>query len=125
MKIITLVLLTILLSACGGEDSSSSTTHDAKVYTFTGQTQCNNDGKTKDEAMMSLIENGIDVLQTECGHQSGVLTSDVCGGSTSYFYAFTIRSVNLEHAEEINYFSLDNLVDEENGVDYQLYECGS
>ena len=117
MKIIFVLMLSLLLSC-----SNSTEKETAQVYIHNGAVQCESSGLSKEETAQRLIDNGIDVLKSECGRLTGVAFAAVCGGATGGINLHTIVSQNLLDAQRLGYKSIADLAqDSEPG--FIVTEC--
>ena len=122
MKIGCYLVLTVLISACGGESSSPE---NVVVVKSSETIQCEGGGFTLQEIGTPLSEAGINVLQSRCGYLKGVANADVCGAPTLDVYLFTIPRSSLDTAEAMGYMlgsDEDDPGDDE--IAYGVSECG-
>ncbi len=116
MKKVVFFICGVLLSGC--EDNST----DEMVYISNNSIQCEYQGDLPEVTANILVEAGIDVLESNCGHVTGGLVLSVCGAGTTGINIHTIRSVNIDDAEKLGFH---NLLELENEYDegYQIVEC--
>lgn len=130
LKTIATFLLISLTVACNNNDNNTPSRTAANieedntiVYIMKGSTQCHDDGIKPEESTQTLINAGIDVIQSYCGHLTGIVYLSVCGGGTGEIIAHEIRTVNLPHAIEQGYEEIDTLIDEETMTGYEIDKC--
>ena len=132
MKIKIMSLLIFALAGCSSDNTNSpadiaeevdAPQENIIVYISKGSTQCNNDGLSEEASTQSLVDVGIDVLETYCGRTTELDFPTVCGAGTGEIIAHEIREVNLESAIEEGYQDIESLIDEENMLSYEINEC--
>jgi hypothetical protein len=117
---------TLLLVACRENSVTpevSVTPDDLLVYADREVRQCESDGVSLEASAQTLINAGIDVLQSTCGFRTGVEFPAVCGGATADIVVHEIRSVNLLDAEQLGFQEISTLIDAAAGTSYQLVDC--
>jgi len=92
------------------------------VYINDGAIQCESQGMSELETAQTLIDNGIDVLRSQCGFQSDIAVVAVCGAGDVNINLHTINSQNLSDAQALGFESVSTL---KNDVDrgYVLIDC--
>ena len=133
MKKITLLLLTAAtcatLGACGGESaedplrSERVSSGDVLVYESRQAIQCITRGLTTQASAQKLINGGIDVLESNCGMNTGVVFAAACGYGTGDILIHKIRSSNLADAEQRGFSSVDTLRGPVVGIGYLKVDC--
>lgn len=111
----------LMLVGCGGNSSNDSADHDL-VYISDNSIQCEYQGDPPEITANILIEAGIDVLESSCGHLTGISAPTVCGGSSTGINLHKIRQENVDDASTLGFRSVSEI---ENEVDkgYQIVEC--
>ncbi len=117
MKIIFVFMFSLLLSCTSPTEKET-----AQVYMNKGAVQCESSGLSKEESAQRLIDNGIDVLKSECGQLTGVAFATVCGGATGDINLHTIVSQNLLDAERLGYESIADLA-QDSALGFIVIEC--
>ncbi len=112
----------LFLAACT-DDSSSPTVGNILVYIDKGALQCETSGISAEESAQVLINAGIDVLESTCGFQTGLVFPDICGGETGALVVHDIRFENLPDAEQLGYANVSSLIDLSRGLAFQLVDC--
>ena len=126
----TIYIGALVLAACGG-DSSAPVARNVPgpgnifVYADREAVQCESDGISPEASAQTLIDAGIDVLQSTCGARTGVVFPTVCGGGTPDILIHEIRSANQPDAEQLGFHEISALVDEAAGTSYELVACTS
>ena len=133
MKKITLLLLTAAtcatLGACGGESaedplrSERVSSGDVLVYESRQAIQCTTRGLTTQESAQKLVNGGIDVLESNCGVNTGLAFATVCGNGTGDILIHKIRSSNLADAEQRGFSSVATLSNPTTGIGYAKVDC--
>ncbi len=118
----SLYVCVILFVACTS-DEDAATPGDVLVYADRGSRQCESGGISPEESAQTLIDAGIDVLQSNCGIRTGVFFPAVCGGGTGEIVVHKIRGVNLIAAEQLGFQPISVLVDPAEGTSYRLVDC--
>ena len=113
----------LLLAACDGDGGGFAAPGDGLVFQDRGSIQCQSDGMTPEESAQTLIDAGIDVLNSTCGYRTGVAFPSVCGAPTGEILVHQIRGVNIEHAVQLGFADIETLVDPEKGTGYELIDC--
>lgn len=108
LKVSTL-LLSILSTACGlGEDDNLEW-----VYIDNGAIQCEFTGWSEKETAQTLIDNGIDVVNSSCGYLTGVGIADLCGLGDTNINLHRINRQNIPDARKLGYEPVSSLVRED------------
>jgi len=133
MKKITLLLLTAAtcatLGACGGDSSEDPlrgekvSSGDVLVYESRQAIQCTSRGLTTQASAQKLVNGGIDVLESNCGVNTGLVFAAVCGNGTGDILIHKIRRVNLADAEQLGFSSVDTLRNPATGIGYAKVDC--
>ncbi|VUD46233.1 hypothetical protein TDB9533_00782 [Thalassocella blandensis] len=129
MKKIKVSILTVLLAGCGGESTNESPEEFAKkgvvenewVFISDSSVQCGYEGESPEETQKLLLEAGIDVLESTCGHRTEAVPA-VCGGVTTQINLHSIRTENVIDANNLGFTSVSDL---ENSIDdgYLIVDC--
>ena len=123
MKNTLWILLSItLFSGCAGQGDSSITAPDeyAIVYKSTEAIQCQFEGNPPETTAQELIDNGIDVLGSECGFITGTEVPSVCGIGDLSINIHTIHVQNLDIAIDLGFTDVASLPEEQG---YEITEC--
>jgi hypothetical protein len=134
MQKVTASLLTALtcatLGACGGGESADDPMKEIRapsdnvlVYESRQSLQCGTRGLTTQQSAQKLVNGGIDVLESNCGVQTGVAFVTVCGAGTGEILIHKIRQSNLEDAERLGFGPVADLVDPAAGTNYAKVDC--
>jgi len=133
MKKITFLLLTAAtcatLGACGGESaedplrSERVSSGDVLVYESRQAIQCTTRGLTTQASAQKLVNGGIDVLESNCGVNTNLVFTAVCGAGTGDILIHKIRSSNLAVAEQRGFSSVDTLRNPTTGIGYVKVDC--
>jgi hypothetical protein len=134
MKTITLLLLTAAtcatLGACGGGESTKDplrservTAGNILVYESRQAIQCESRGLTTQASAQKLVNGGIDVLESNCGVNTGMVYAAVCGNGNGDILIHKIRSANLADAEQRGFNSVDELRNPTVGIGYAKVDC--
>lgn len=119
------LLITALLSVSACSNESGDTLADSMlVYESKQAVQCESRGIPLAESANRLVEGGVDVLESHCGQETGVAYTTVCGGATTAINLHRINSVNLATANALGFTSVDELVDVDQGIGYEIVDCG-
>lgn len=121
-EIIFLICL-IAIPGCGGEKHEHVSTNTIFVYTSNRAIQCGSDGLSIGNTANMLIETGVDVLVSHCGITTGLDIPSVCGAGTSSINIHEIYVQNIVDAEILEFYPVDNLVNRELGLDYEVVSC--
>lgn len=113
-----------LLVACNG-GSDATAPGSILIYADRDARQCESDGISPEASAQTLIEAGIDVLNSTCGIRTGVAFPTMCGAGTGDIVVHEIRDVNLPDAEKLGLRLITTLSDEVAGTGYQLKDCAS
>lgn len=112
---IAITTLATLLSACGGDESSSGSSlkliepNQAKVFKSDNSIQCEEGGRIPLEEMrQELAKAGIDVICAQEAHD-GFGRPAVCGAGTGNINVYVIHSSNIPDAEALGYRSVAEL----------------
>ena len=114
----------LLLVACNG-DSDATAPGGILIYADREARQCESDGISPEASARTLIEAGIDVLNSTCGIRTGVAFPAMCGAGTGGIVVHEIRGVNLPDAEQLGFRLIITLSDEAAGTGYQLEDCAN
>jgi hypothetical protein len=114
MKNLLSSILILLLGLIGCGDSSNCDYE--TIYINTMAIQCGSGGFTIDETAEWLRDQGVDVFDSFCGHNSDVRYPMVCGAGTSAINIHVIRSCDLDAAIEIGFKPFES-------ISYELREC--
>lgn len=114
-----LIIVLISLISCGGSDSSGFVT----VYKSTGAIQCESSGVSFEDSAQVLIENGIDVIESNCGFLTNLSVPTVCGAGTTGINLHQISRTSLQDVENLGYTDVSTLANETTGSGYQVVEC--
>ena len=123
--------MTIRLAACfgaafligcsdGGEGAGPGNT---LVFADRQARQCESDGITVEASALVLINAGIDVIESTCGHRTGVAFPAVCGGPTSDILIHEMRTVNVGDAAALGFADVSTLVNAAAGTGYVALDC--
>ena len=133
MPKITLLLLTAatcaMLGACGGETTEGKsptekiTSGDVLVFESRQAIQCGSRGLTTQQSAQKLVNGGIDVLESNCGVNTGVAFATLCGLGTGDILIHKIRRVNLADAEQLGFSSVATLQNPAAGIGYAKVDC--
>lgn len=132
-------MFVVVLGGCGGNSSNDSVNESESLYDSNlagkdGQVdgvlvyindsaiQCEYAGDSPEVTANTLIEAGIDVLESDCGYISGLVTPAVCGIDTDGINIHKIRSVNLGDAEALG-FSPVSTLETESGIGFEVIDC--
>ncbi len=110
MRNICLSVIALLLFACGG-DGTENADDRVIVYMDDSAVQCEFDGFPPQETAQTLIDAGIDVLESSCGYINGVDVPALCGIGDTSINVHTIRQENLSDAQALGYTPVDELID--------------
>jgi hypothetical protein len=66
---------------------------------------------------------GIDVLESNCGVNTGLVFATLCGLGTGDILIHKIRSSNLADAEQRGFSSVDTLSGPAIGIGYAIVDC--
>ena len=69
------------------------------------------------------MNGGIDVLESNCGVNTGLAFAAVCGNGTGDILIHRIRSSNLADAEQRGFSSVDTLRGPTIGIGYAKVDC--
>jgi hypothetical protein len=121
----TLILsCTLLLISCNvnsANDKSKSTQNDlVDVYIKKGNTQCNDDGMSLNEASSYLSNADIKISKSTCGVITGIVFPSMCGAGTDNIYYFSIDKTALPQAEKLGFIPLSTL---DSGLGYKAAAC--
>jgi len=106
LKITAISLIVLLTVACGDESKKETSV----VYITDSSVQCEFLGNSPDITAQVLIDNGIDVIKSECGfYNHGVFA--VCGSQTSQINLHTIHKENLVDADRLGYKSVAEITE--------------
>mgnify|MGYP001610126743 CR=1 FL=1 len=123
-NIFMFIMLLITIAGCGSSngDTSSPPVNPIEqlelVYISNGSIQCEFDGYTPSETAQTLIDNGIDVLESHCGFIAGISVSAQCGLGNVDINLHSINPQNLSDAEELGFKSVSELSE-----GYEIIEC--
>ena len=129
---ILLASLVALASACGGDGSKPPEVRapdhtlppdDALVYQSRGGLLCGSRGMTPEQGARTLINGGIDVIESGCGTMTNVSFPAVCGASTGDILLHEIRRVNLPDAEKLGFKDPATLADPPTNAGYAWVNC--
>ena len=81
-----------------------------KVFKYDDSIQCGTSGIDLDLMANELINNGIDVLCSQKGHD-GLMRIAVCGAETGSINIYKIYQANLINAENIGFESVNTLTE--------------
>ena len=112
-----IITMGLLLSLVGCANQT------VRVYEDTGEIQCEGGGVTLSENKAKLTNAGIDVIDSQCGVQTGIAVMAVCGGSTVNIHTHEIKAHNLDKAEELGFANITTLVNKESGTGYEFKPC--
>lgn len=119
-----LLILAFFLISCGENttDEQTETTQDnvVEVYISKGDTQCNQDGLSLDEASSYLLDADISIAESNCGVITGVAFMSMCGAGTSNIYYFSIQESNLVKAKSLGFSALSSL---KSDLGYKAKSC--
>jgi hypothetical protein len=102
-------ILLASVSLIVGCNSSPEDIAEVQVFASAGIVQCQNNVITLAQSEMILVQGGIDVLASACGTINGISFPAVCGAGTSYINVHRVRRVNLAHAEQLGYRSVEDI----------------
>ncbi|WP_185906603.1 hypothetical protein [Teredinibacter haidensis] len=110
MKSIIIMLVSLLLVSCKDNGSSGTLEEESiQVYINSGAIQCETTGNSFQVTAQTLIEHGIDVINSTCGYITGLAVAAQCGLGDSNINIHTISAQNLPDAIELGYESTDTL----------------
>ena len=92
------------------------------VYIDDGAIQCEYEGMSEIETAQILIDNGMDVLKSQCGYLSGIAVAAQCGLGDTSINLHTIPIQNLPDAQSLGYDSVSTLK-RDNDIGYVITEC--
>jgi basic membrane lipoprotein Med (substrate-binding protein (PBP1-ABC) superfamily) len=94
----------------------------ATIYINNGAIQCESEGMSAQQTAQQLIDNGIDVVMSNCGSLTGVAVPTACGQGDIYINLHVINAQNLPDAQELGFETVSSLKTEE-GVGYMILGC--
>ena len=90
-------------TSCGGSNSSDSEINSVQVFISNGSIHCGFEGNSPAQTAQLLIQNGIDVIESQCGIITGLARPAVCGSATDEVNIHTIFRANQNAAEELGF----------------------
>ena len=118
MRIIYFVVVLFAIVAC----DTDSEKYTEIVYINDGAIQCESDGMSVIETAQVLIDNGIDVIKSQCGYLSGVVVAAQCGLGDININLHTIPIQNLPDAQSLGFESVLTLRRDDD-IGYVVIEC--
>jgi hypothetical protein len=111
--------LVLSLAAC---QSTNERVEYSTVYINDGSVQCEGGGKTAVETEKELIDNGISVSETQCGHLAMQAMITMCGGPTATINVHIIATEDLKKAQSLGFKDVLTLKKDEN-KGYEVTDC--
>ena len=120
MKYSNTLLPLFLITACSSFNEAG--TGNEIVYINNGAIQCESKGLSETETAQTLINEGIDVLKSQCAHMTGIAVATQCGLGGTNINLHTINTQNLSDAKAVGFLSISDL---KNGDDpgYKIIDC--
>ena len=116
-------LFVLGLSACGDEDGAGGVAPgNTLVFEGSGSVQCGPPGMTPQQSAQTLINGGIDVVESGCGAMTGVAFPTLCGVADGDILLHELRAANLRDAEQLGFSSVSVLRNSE-GRGYAWVDC--
>lgn len=113
-------LSVFFIASCSMGTSSIPADDFVSVYISTGQTQCNDDGKTLTESSALLTSVNIVVKSSQCGFTTGMVYPSMCGAGTNKIYIHSIASTDLQAAEKLGFLAVPS---NDSSLGYQIADC--
>jgi hypothetical protein len=79
------------------------------IYIDDGAVQCESKGLSKEQTAQKLIDNGIDVIDSQCGYLSNFVVPTLCGLGDTNINLHTINAQNLSDAQALGFESVSTL----------------
>jgi len=127
------VALSMLTIGCGGEGESTGQSEDktrevaagnALVFQGRQSVQCGPPGLSPEQGAQTLINGGIDVLQSGCGvTTSNAIQPAVCGAADGKILLHEIRRENVADAERLGLHDVETLRNPTTGAGYIWVDC--
>ena len=114
-----LVVVLLALSAC---EVSKEQEDEALVYIDDSAIQCGFEGYSVTQTAQLLIDNGIDVLNSQCAYISNLLIAAACGLGNNNIHLHSINRRNLVDANVLAYHSVDQL-SHDGAQGYEIIDC--
>lgn len=116
-------VLAALLGACGEENPDAVVPGNVLVFESRQSVQCGTRGNTPLQSAQRLTNGGIDVVRSGCGVMTGVAFAAVCGGGTGEILMHEIRRSNLDDADRLGFFPVEELRNSATGRGYEWVDC--
>lgn len=121
-KFLTSVSCAMLLAACSSNEPTTTERTGTLVFIDDGAVQCEPGSQSLQETAKILNEQGIEVLNSQCGNLTGMAFAAMCGGKTSGIHLHTITKSQLAVAAELGFASAASLANDE-GLGYEIVPC--
>ena len=126
LKILTSATLSALLVACGGSgghnNASNFSEENETVYIDDGAIQCGFYGLSEEETAQMLINNGIDVIESQCGFLTGMDIAAQCGLGDVNINLHLIDAQNLRDAQALGFESV-SVLERSDDTGYAITAC--
>lgn len=127
-KLIGLHAVVLLLTSCGGDNSS-----DEYVYDLRMPYGCDSENNLSlEESAEELTLMGVDVLSSTCAILTNISLTESCGDISGEFFIHKLREESLKDVDGSVYKSINELANHDfperyiisdEGVSYQVSEC--
>ena len=120
MKYPNYLLLLFIITV--GSSCNETSTGNEVVYINNGAIQCESKGLSEVETAQILINEGIDVLKSQCAYITGIAIAAQCGLGGSNINLHTLNTQNLVDAQTLGFLSISEL---QKGDDpgYKIIDC--
>ncbi len=92
------------------------------IYIDDGAVQCEAKGSSKEETAQKLIDNGINVIDSQCGYLSNLMVATLCGLGDTNINLHTINAENLSDAQALGFESVSTLKRDDD-IGYVITDC--
>ena len=79
------------------------------IYIDDGAVQCESKGLSKEQTAQKLIDNGIGVIDSQCGYLSNFVVPTLCGLRDTNINLHIINAQNLSDAQALGFESVSTL----------------
>ncbi len=92
------------------------------IYIDDGAVQCESEGLSKEQTAQKLIDNGIDVIDSQCGYLSNLMVATLCGLGDANINLHTINAQDLSDAQALGFESISTLKHDDD-IGYVITDC--